>query len=52
MSQFFLELFSEEIPVGLQINLRDKILEEFQIFFQKIRFIQKKTFLYLLPIDL
>ncbi len=28
MSEFFLELFSEEIPVSLQINLRKKLLEE------------------------
>ena len=27
MSEFFLELFSEEIPAGLQKNLREKILE-------------------------
>ena len=25
MSEFFLELFSEEIPAGLQKNLREKI---------------------------
>ena len=36
MSEFFLELFSEEIPAGLQKNLREKLLEEFQkIFFEK-----------------
>jgi glycyl-tRNA synthetase beta chain len=33
MSEFFLELFSEEIPAGLQKNLREKLLEEFQKFF-------------------
>ena len=36
MAEFFLELFSEEIPAGLQKNLRKKLLEEFQkIFFEK-----------------
>ena len=30
MAEFFLELFSEEIPAGLQKNLREKILEESQ----------------------
>ena len=44
MSQFFLELFSEEIPVGLQINLRDKILVEFQNFFSKNSIYSKKNF--------
>jgi glycyl-tRNA synthetase beta chain len=33
MAEFFLELFSEEIPAGLQKNLRNKLLEEFQKFF-------------------
>ena len=32
MSEFFLELFSEEIPAGLQKNLREKLLEQFQKF--------------------
>ena len=37
MAEFFLELFSEEIPAGLQKNLREKLLEEFQkFFFRKI----------------
>ena len=36
MAEFFLELFSEEIPAGLQKNLREKLLKEFQkIFFEK-----------------
>ena len=30
MAEFFLELFSEEIPSGLQKNLRERLLEEFQ----------------------
>ena len=29
MSEFFLELFSEEIPAGLQKNLREKIFNDF-----------------------
>ncbi len=33
MAEFFLELFSEEIPAKLQRNLREKMLEEFQNFF-------------------
>ena len=30
MSEFFLELFSEEIPSNLQKKLRDDLLENFQ----------------------
>ena len=33
MAELFLELFSEEIPTGLQKNLREKLLEDFQKFF-------------------
>ena len=33
MAEFFLELFSEEIPSSLQRDFREKILEEFQKFF-------------------
>ena len=35
MSEFFLELFSEEIPSSVQKDLREKLLEEFQKFFLK-----------------
>ena len=35
MSEFFLELFSEEIPAGLQKNLREKILEDFKNLFEE-----------------
>ena len=42
MSEFFLELFSEEIPAGLQKNLREKLLEEFQKFFTE-KSIKSKT---------
>ncbi len=43
MSEFFLELFSEEIPAGLQKDLREKLLDRFQKFFEQksIRFKQK-----------
>ncbi len=35
MSEFFLELFSEEIPANLQESARDNLLKEFKILFQK-----------------
>ena len=44
MSEFFLELFSEEIPAGLQKNLREKLLEEFQKFFLEKSIKSKKSF--------
>ena len=44
MSEFFLELFSEEIPAGLQKNLREKILFDFQKFFEKKSIKSKKSF--------
>ncbi len=34
MSEFFLELFSEEIPAGLQKNLRENLLKSFNDFFE------------------
>ncbi len=44
MSEFFLELFSEEIPAGLQKKLRENLLEKFQILFNQ-KFIKfKKNF--------
>ncbi len=42
MSEFFLELFSEEIPAGLQRNLREKIFEDFKSLFEK-KFINSKN---------
>ena len=51
MSEFFLELFSEEIPAGLQKNLREKILEDFRTFFDKKFVKSKKAFLYLHQTD-
>ena len=44
MSEFFLELFSEEIPAGLQKNLREKILEDFKHFFDEKLIKSKKSF--------
>ena len=44
MAEFFLELFSEEIPAGLQKNLREKLLEEFKKFFLEKSIKKKKSF--------
>ena len=44
MAEFFLELFSEEIPAGLQKNLRNTLLEEFQKFFLEKSIKSKKNF--------
>ena len=44
MSEFFLELFSEEIPAGLQQNARNTLLENFQNFFDKISFKKGSSF--------
>ena len=44
MAEFFLELFSEEIPAGLQKNLRDSLLEKFQEYFSKKSINSKKSF--------
>ena len=44
MAEFFLELFSEEIPAGLQKNFREKILEEFQKFFIKRSITSRNSF--------
>ena len=35
MSEFFIELFSEEIPVNLQKNSREVLLQNFKNFFEK-----------------
>ena len=35
MSEFFLELFSEEVPVNLQKNTRETLLQNFTDFFEK-----------------
>ncbi len=44
MAEFFLELFSEEIPTELQKNLREKLLNDFQDFFKKKSIKSKKSF--------
>ena len=44
MSEFFLELFSEEIPAGLQKNLREKIFEDFKNLFEERLITSKKSF--------
>ena len=44
MSEFFLELFSEEIPAGLQKDLREKLLVGFQKFFSDKSIKSKKNF--------
>ena len=44
MSEFFLELFSEEIPAGLQKSLREKIFEDFKDLFNKNSIKSKKSF--------
>jgi glycyl-tRNA synthetase beta chain len=43
MSEFFLELFSEEIPAGLQQNARNILLENFQNLFQEKQISFKKS---------
>jgi len=35
MSEFFLELFSEEVPVNLQKNARETLLQNFTVFLKK-----------------
>ena len=35
MSEFFLELFSEEIPAKLQVDARKSLLENFKNFFDE-----------------
>jgi glycyl-tRNA synthetase beta chain len=44
MAEFFLELFSEEIPAELQKSLREKLLEELQKFFLERYIKSKKSF--------
>ena len=44
MAEFFLELFSEEIPAGLQKDLREKLLVEFENLFTKKSIKFKKSF--------
>ena len=47
MSEFFLELFSEEIPTALQKNLREKLLKNFdQLFNEKFILFKKKIVIF------
>ena len=43
MSEFFIELFSEEIPAGLQRNSRNILLENFQNLFEEKKILFKKS---------
>ena len=43
MSEFFLELFSEEIPANLQQNARNTLLESFQKLFHEKQILFKKS---------
>ena len=49
MAELFLELFSEEIPAGLQKNLREKLLEEFRKFLFKNSIKSKNSFSFSTP---
>ena len=42
MSEFFLELFSEEIPANLQKNAREILLEKFKVLFESKQIISFK----------
>jgi len=50
MSEFFLELFSEEIPVKLQKNAREILLQNFKDFFKKENIVfSEKSFSFSTP---
>jgi len=49
MSDFFLELFSEEIPADLQKNLREKLFNEFVNFFLEKSIKSKNSFTFSTP---
>ena len=49
MSEFFLELFSEEIPSSLQKNLRENLLDSFTKLFNEKFIIHKKSSSYSTP---
>ena len=52
MSELFLELFSEEIPVSLQKNIRENLVLEIKKVFEDKSIKFKNTFLYQHRIDL
>ena len=49
MSEFFLELFSEEIPASLQKNLRENLLKSFNDFFEEKSISFKRSSSYSTP---
>ena len=49
MSEFFLELFSEEIPANLQSNARNVFLQNFKDFFIKKNINFKRNFSFSTP---
>jgi len=49
MSEFFLELFSEEIPANLQINSRTVLLNSFEKLFEEKQISFKKSKSYSTP---
>ena len=49
MSEFFLELFSEEIPSNLQLNSRVHLLESFKKLFEERHISFKKNLSYSTP---
>ncbi len=49
MSEFFLELFSEEIPAELQKDLREKIFKDFKNLFEEKSIRSKKNFSFSTP---
>ena len=49
MSEFFLELFSEEIPPNLQKNARESLLQNFKDFFEKKNINFSKDFSFSTP---
>ena len=49
MSEFFLELFSEEIPSSLQRNLRENLLDSFTKLFNEKFISHKKSSSYSTP---
>ena len=51
MSEFFLELFSEEIPANLQKNTRKVLLQNFKDFFKKKILVLINVSLFQHPID-
>ncbi len=51
MSEFFLELFSEEIPANLQKNARSNLLQIFKDFFEKKILVLIMSFLFLHQTD-